>query len=103
MPLPLTHNRRPAFAEQDQRTWTNHARLNLIPNKRQLSDGPHPAADRNETNRPRNQPLKPFIKMWSGNFVGEIAIRFSLKLIHDDAQNPSAALVCAPARGFHHT
>jgi hypothetical protein len=41
--------------------------------------------------------------VWSGDFVGEIAIWFGFELIHDDAQNASAAFVRAPACGFHHT
>src|SRR4051794_15744014 len=103
MPLPFTHDRRPAFAEQDQRTWANHAGLNLIPHQRQLGDSSHSAADCNKTNRPLNQSLKSFIKMWSSNFVGVVSIWFGHKLINDEPQPPSPALVRPAACNPHHT
>src|SRR4029079_15222697 len=50
----------------------------------------------------RDQPLKSFIKVRGGNFVGEIAIGFRLELIHDNAEHAAAALVSAATGRFHH-
>src|SRR5688572_27298122 len=36
-------------------------------------------------------------------FVGEVAVWFCLKLVHDDAQNATTALVGAATGRFHHT
>src|SRR5882724_5297118 len=40
--------------------------------------------------------------MRGGYFIGEVAVGFGSKLIHDDAKHSAAGLARSPARGFHY-
>jgi hypothetical protein len=79
----------------------DNARLNFIPNQRQLSDSSHSSPDCNKTYGTYDQVLQSFIEMGRGHLVGKVSIGLSLKLIHYNAKNSSAVFARTSAGSFH--